>query len=260
MSDQRRLERMKLGFVHRLAQRLVHPLTVVTATNSLLVEQAREGRDPQLAAMIEDSVKNSELCARLVHQFLGFTARSCASAVPRGWTSAALEELVAAGARACDDVLREKSFEIAILAPPRSVLLEGDRAKLGIIFEELIENAVRHGNQGGKLLIGAEKEGDRVKVSFLDDGPGFALSEDGQRRQILREVDPYTAEEVPGLGVGLWLVGEATHSLGGKLKISSPANEDQTGTLVQVALPGSAEAGTETPDHEHTMRLAAFTF
>lgn len=259
VSDETHLGELKLSFIHRLARRLVHPLTVVTATSSLLAEQAKEVRDAGLAELVEDSVRSSELCAHLVHQFLGFTARSCASSDAGGWTSYSLEDLVKEAAETSRELIREKGFQIVPVCQPESVQIEGDGAKLQLVFRELIENAVKYGHPGGRLLIGAEQEADRVKVAFLDDGPGITLSEGGESRTILREVDPYTAEEVPGLGVGLWLVGEAVHYLGGKMKLSSPANENQTGTLVQVLLPGSV-GPTQPSDQEHTTRLAAFTF
>jgi signal transduction histidine kinase len=59
--------------------------------------------------------------------------------------------------------------------------------------------------------------------------------------QMFYQVDPHNTGEVPGAGFGLWLVREVARCHGGEVKLSSPTNDDGTGTLVELILPGATQ-------------------
>jgi two-component system phosphate regulon sensor histidine kinase PhoR len=254
MTSERQMERMKLLFIHRLAQRVMTPLTMLTATQSLLAERVGQPGDPRLAELLEETAKNALTCSSQLKNLLDFTSRSFSDhSASFRWGHSKLEDLVSSAAGASKALLEEKGFHVVPLFRPDTVEVEGDREKLQLVFNQLVENAAKFGKPGGKVLIGAEPDAGRLRISFLDDGPGIALSERKGAGRIGYQVEPHNTAEVPCLGVGLWLASEAVHFHHGKLAISSPASEDQTGTLVQLTLPGSFRGEAE--GDEETLQL-----
>ena len=78
---------------------------------------------------------------------------------------------------------------------------EGAAARLAVVVEELVSNAVRHGADGRETEIGLliEGEGDAIRIAFEDDGVAF----DPTAQRDFNGPDPQT-----GGGVGLALVSE----------------------------------------------------
>lgn len=251
---------LKLRLLGKLAQDLVQPFTVVTAVNTLVAQRVGASEDPQLAEVLAMSEKNSETCADLLRRFVDLAVAEAKAEAPAAvWRACPLEELVAASIRRFAALFREKRFKIVQAFHSGTVALEGDRNRLQAIFDQLVHNAVRHGKVGGSLILGVEAEGAKAKISFLDDGPGISLSSEGVRKKIFCEVDPTRFDDIPAVGLGLWLVSEAVCYHDGKIRISSPANEDGTGTLVQVVLPGTV-ATSEPNGSADTLRLPFFSY
>ena len=83
----------------------------------------------------------------------------------------------------------------AAFAPLAGELGDRTAQDVRLLATELVANAVRHtGVAGGTIEVELRVAGDRVHLSVLDDGPGFALPE-----------RPVSAPEGPG-GWGLYLV------------------------------------------------------
>ncbi|MGQ9590091.1 MAG: FHA domain-containing protein [Planctomycetota bacterium] len=260
VTREKQRSQFRLRLLGKLAQDVVQPFTVVTAVNTLVAQRVGTSGDPQLAEVLALSEKNSETCADLLRRFVDLAAAEAKTEVPAAvWCTCPLEELVAASIRRFAALFREKRFKIVQAFHSGTVALEGDRNRLQAIFDQLIHNAVKHGKAGGSLILGVEAEGARAKISFLDDGPGISLSAEGVRKKIFCEVDPSRFDEIPDVGLGLWLVSDAVCYHEGKIRISSPANEDGTGTLVQVVLPG-AVASSDSSGSADTLRLPFFSY
>ena len=47
------------------------------------------------------------------------------------------------------------------------------RADLDLVVSEIVTNAIRHGRQGGEILLAATPKPEFLCVQVTDDGPGF---------------------------------------------------------------------------------------
>jgi signal transduction histidine kinase len=103
----------------------------------------------------------------------------------------------------------------------------------------LLDNAVRHGGSGGQVRVTAEQEGDAMKVSVSDDGPGIPRRD---RKRIFGRFERSETESV-GNGLGLALVERVTQAHGGRVDLVTERNQGSTFTLVLPLLPPAAEAG-----------------
>ncbi len=86
----------------------------------------------------------------------------------------------------------------SLIAP--GVMLNGDRALMTQLLANLVENAVRHGREGGRVMLQLDPDG----IAVADDGPGIPEAE---REAVFRRFHRLdAARSTPGSGLGLALV------------------------------------------------------
>ncbi|PSP52916.1 histidine kinase [Halobacteriales archaeon QH_7_68_42] len=115
---------------------------------------------------------------------------------------------------------------------PEGVVVAGGRA-LELAIEELVENAVEHGDPPVTVTAAATGDG-YAELRVADEGPGIAR----QERAVIEKGRETDLEH--GSGVGLWLVLWAVREYGGTVGF-----DDRTdGTTVVVRLPGERTTGS----------------
>jgi PAS domain S-box-containing protein len=135
-----------------------------------------------------------------------------------------LEREFAAEANAKNLSYRSRETEIIVYSDP--LLVE-------IILRKLISNAIQFTHHGG-LLVSARKAGDNAIIEVWDTGVGI---EPSRHQTLLQEytLPNHLQRKVPqGLGLGLAIADELTHSLGHQLSLSSIP---QRGSVFRLTLP-----------------------
>jgi signal transduction histidine kinase len=94
---------------------------------------------------------------------------------------------------------REKSVEVTVELGANLPLVLGFAAELNQIWGNLIDNALDAVIDGGRVDVRASREGQRVTVSVIDDGPGIPAQD------LARIFDPFFTTKPMGQGTGLGL-------------------------------------------------------
>lgn len=84
-----------------------------------------------------------------------------------------------------------------------------DPALLRIVIANLLDNAVKYGNEGGDIRVKAEvlrdrKLGERLRVSVWNSGPGFSQSQEDKLFRRFSRLDDPALKSRRGTGVGLY--------------------------------------------------------
>lgn len=172
--------------------------------------------------------------ARLLDQLL---------ALARYETARASERPVTAFDRVVKDVVADS----LPLAQSRSVDLGFERidpvsvraepAALGTLARNLIDNAVRHSPEGGRIDVSVFREADSAVFRIEDAGPGVPEAELG------RLFEPFFRGSNPagdGSGLGLAIVRSIVESHGGSISIQNAALPGHSGLCITVTVPYSA--------------------
>ncbi len=94
---------------------------------------------------------------------------------------------------------RQKSAEVAIELEPGLPRVRGFAGELNQVWGNLIDNALDAIQNGGRLVVNARRDGQRVVVRIVDNGPGIPP-------QILSRIfDPFFTTKPMGQGTGLGL-------------------------------------------------------
>lgn len=109
-----------------------------------------------------------------------------------------------------------------------------DQYMLNSIIQNLISNAVKFTNEGGKVTISEEKDGNMSEISIIDSGVGIE-EEDIKKLFVIGEkrTTPGTAKE-KGTGLGLILCKELVEKNGGKICVESTLGK---GSIFRFNLP-----------------------
>jgi signal transduction histidine kinase len=195
MRDALRTERR---FTADASHELRTPLAAIRANAQVLLGARDEAEKRSSAADLLASVDRG---TRLVEQLMAL-ARADAQD-DRG----SRESVVA-----LDELVREQVQEHAALAARRGVHLDahaepatttGVPALLAVMLRNLIDNALRYTQAGGRVTVSSSTAGKRILVSVSDTGPGIPLAE---RERIFERFYRVGSNDEPGSGLGLSIV------------------------------------------------------
>jgi signal transduction histidine kinase len=115
------------------------------------------------------------------------------------------------------DAAAEQDGTDLIMSGDREVLLSGDRDLLFDAIANLVDNAIKHGRAGGKIVVACDKVNGEAVISIADDGPGIPPCE---REHVFKRF--YRLEQsryTPGNGLGLSLVAAVAHLHGARIEM-----------------------------------------
>lgn len=212
-------------FVADVGHELRTPLTVILAEAELNLA----GDTPD-AAETRASFATIQARARRLNRRIDDILRIARSESGQIDLEAAPFDLAEAAAEAIDDVeglARRRQVMIGLVAGSR-VFVEADRDWTRQVVAGLLDNAIRHAPQGGRIRVAVSPEGCRHgAVSVADEGPGIAPEDLG--RIFERFARGGSADGAPGagrgFGVGLALARWVAERQSGSVEALSPAPE-----------------------------------
>jgi two-component system sensor histidine kinase GlrK len=101
----------------------------------------------------------------------------------------------------------------------QDIKLRADRAKLKLILDNLMSNALKYTPRGGTIHIHATQERDVLVLDVGDTGPGISKEERGAIFEAFYSGRAPTAGHLKGTGIGLSVVNEFVQAHGGSIEI-----------------------------------------
>jgi PAS domain S-box-containing protein len=203
ITDQQRLQQQLIQserlaamgqMIAGVAHELNNPLTAILGVTELMRDQAsNENAHRQL----DLAHRQARRAAHIVESLLVFSR----PATPRN-ALLHLSDLLHRTLQLHEHSLRSNNIQVDIVARPDLPTVLGDSNQLTQVFLNLIvnaEQAIREIREQGTLRIRLGVVGDRVLITFQDDGVGI------RRETLPRIFDPFFTTKRPGRGTGLGL-------------------------------------------------------
>ncbi|MQA30549.1 MAG: response regulator [Luteitalea sp.] len=171
-----------------------------------------------------------------------------------------LSSVVHLAAEAVRPLCESSDQELTVKLPHAPVYLDGDPTRLAQIVGNLLNNACKFTEPGGRIWLTAEHEeqagaGDtehashrhppNVVIRVRDTGLGIAADQRSRIFEMFTQVDTALERAVTGLGIGLTLVKTLTQMHGGTVDVISAGIGH--GSEFVVRLPTMLEAPTPAP-------------
>ena len=99
-----------------------------------------------------------------------------------------------------------------------------------------MSNASKYGKDGGTITLGAERQGDRVRIWVRDSGVGIPQQEIEKVFQPFFQVEHTMTRRFAGIGLGLTIARNLARRMEGEVTVAS---EPGHGTTASVLLPAA---------------------
>jgi CheY-like chemotaxis protein len=111
------------------------------------------------------------------------------------------------------------TLTVALL--PKPVILDADPMRLAQVFANLLNNAAKYMDRGGRIWVTAEQSDGNITVSIRDAGIGIPASALSTLFDMFTQVETGSARSQGGLGIGLTLVKRLVDLHGGAVDVHS---------------------------------------
>jgi two-component system phosphate regulon sensor histidine kinase PhoR len=224
---------MRADFVANASHELRTPLAALSGFIDTLQGPAKDdakARERFLAIMHTQATR----MARLIDDLLSLS-RVELSAHVRPDTLVDIVPIIRQVADGLEPLARDRQVVVDFNLPDTAILIAGDREELLRLFENLIENALKYGASGGKVVVSlssaVSSEGaPEIRVTVRDFGPGIAPEHLPRLTERFYRVDVGDSRAQGGTGLGLSLVKHILNRHRGRLLIESVPKNGATFT------------------------------
>ncbi|WP_168991979.1 MULTISPECIES: ATP-binding protein [Mesorhizobium] len=235
-SEARRIDRMRADFIANASHELRTPLASIAGFIETLRGPARNdpaARDQFLQIMQSQTGR----MARLIDDLLSLSRLEMKPYLKPG-TEVDLRETVDSVIDSLGPLARENSVAIERDYADGPLDVPGDRDELFQVFENLLENACKYGQSGGRVTVsiahsdaGSEPG---IDVTIRDFGPGIPEEHIPRITERFYRVDVETSRTQKGTGLGLSIVKHILTRHNARLSIKSELGK---GAAFSVHLP-----------------------
>jgi signal transduction histidine kinase len=228
-----RESRTKDVFIATLSHELRNPLAPIVAAARLL---QREGLAPvhvaRAAAIID---RQSRMLSHLLDDLLD-ASRLTTGRVHLNRKPTPLADVFQAASEAVRPLMQERQHRLLMTLQPEGLAVLGDKVRLVQVTVNLLNNAAKYTDPGGRIELAAVPHGDReILLTVTDNGIGISEEAIPHIFNIFGQVESERERAQGGLGIGLFLVKGLVQLHGGQVRASSPG--PGKGTRFEVTLP-----------------------
>jgi PAS domain S-box-containing protein len=218
VTEQREAQRRKDEFLAILAHELRNPLAPVRYAIAML---ARAGISPEQRersqAILE---RQTEHMARLLDDLLD-VSRIAAGKVELKKATVELRPIALNALDAVRGLMQERGHELAVHLSEEPMWLDADPVRIAQILVNLLTNAAKYTDPGGRIELATAREGDEAVIRVKDNGTGFDPRMKSRLFTLFAQLEPVLDRAAGGLGIGLALVREFVDRHGGRVEAHS---------------------------------------
>ncbi len=211
-------DRRKDEFLATLAHELRNPLAPIRTGLDILRIRSGDAQATQRATDIME--RQLRQMVRLVDDLLDVSRINTGKfAIKMGRVE--LKAVVNDALEVVRSYIELHGHELVIDLPDRPVFLHGDATRLAQILSNLLNNAAKYTNRGGRVTLAARVEERNLILNVIDNGIGIAPDMLNHVFEMFVQVDSTLERTNAGLGVGLSLARKLVELHGGSIDARS---------------------------------------
>ncbi|MGZ5029431.1 MAG: PAS domain S-box protein [Methylobacter sp.] len=232
-------DRRKDEFLAMLAHELRNPLAPIR--NAVQLLKIQETPDPKLAWSYEVIDRQVTHMVHLLDDLLD-VARIMQGKIRLQVERFELNDIVNNAVETSRPLIESRKQELIITRNHAPQWLAGDRVRLAQVLSNLLNNAAKYTNEGGKIMLNTTQEGSNAVIEVKDTGIGISPDILPKVFDLFSQADRTLAHSQGGLGIGLTLVHQLVEAHGGTVTAASGGIGQ--GSTFTVRLPTSHEEST----------------
>ena len=230
--------RAKSEFLAVMSHELRTPLNAIGGYAELIELGIRGPVTEDMRKDLQRIQKSQRHLLGLVNGVLNYS-RVEAGAVSYDIQDVVVDEVLASCEALVSPQIRNKRLSFSYEETERSLVVRADGEKLQQVMLNLLTNAIKFTEPGGKIELACARSGDEVRVSVRDTGRGIAREQLGRVFEPFVQLDARLTRTQEGVGLGLAISRDLARGMGGDLTAESTPGEGSTFSL---SLPLASEA------------------
>ena len=221
------LDEMKTNLLSNVSHELRTPLVSVMGYTDMILNGKAGPITNTQQEYLEISLRNVEKLVTLIENLLDF------SRLHRGderlvFDTFDLVDCAKTSIQIIKPVADSRNIRIEMDVPETGVLVEGDKAKMGQVFNNLLSNAVKFNDEGGSVKITMHKTGRAAEVTVSDTGIG--IPEEALDKVFTRfyQYDGSSTRKYGGTGIGLSIAQDIVRLHGSSITVTSERKKGST--------------------------------
>ncbi len=244
-------DRRKDEFLATLAHELRNPLAPIRNATELL---ARLPLDPAARSATEIIDRQVSLMSHLVDDLLD-VSRITAGRVRLQKEPFDLWTAVAIAIETSRPALQAANHELISVKPSAALYVHGDRVRLSQVFSNILNNAIKYTEPGGRIEISATREEGNAVVRIRDNGIGIPASMLNYVFELFAQINRSYERTGGGLGLGLSLAKRLVEMHDGHIEARSGGPSQGSEFIIRLAAIEFIPAATvEVVSHQRTPR------
>jgi len=210
------LVRSKDEFIRMTNHELRTPLDVIRGNLDMIIKGEAGKISDETREYLKDVLTGADRLTGIVNDMLD-VARVEAGRMKFKLDDIYIKEILERLIKEFNPVAREKNITLNLKASDSLPKVFSDKTKIFQILDNLIGNSMKFTPAGGAITIFASEEDDMVMVSVSDTGIGIKPED---HKKLFKKFSQIDTSEIPtqkGTGLGLNLVWQLVHKLGGQI-------------------------------------------
>ena len=231
ITDRARLEQMKTDFINRASHELRTPLTTALLMVNLLDMDnlPQEDKDNYW-----DILKKELERERGILEDVLTVGRLESGKYRADKESVSILPILNSAINTMRPMAELRNIKINVRVGENTSTLCGPQNAFTHIFNNIISNAVKFSHPNGEIEVGISKIGNEMLITVRDHGIGIPPEDLPHITSRFFRGTNASEMEIPGSGIGLYIIKSIIEELGGKLNIQSQAND---GTTISILIP-----------------------
>ncbi len=232
VTREKSLDRMRKDFVANFSHELKTPITGLRLLAEALSDSIKEEREEAayFAEVIKDETGRLASFVEKLMELAKLDAYDLSFSFEPVSVTGVIEEV----ASFCEPLAREKKLDFNVDLPDDLPPIVGDRGQLRMLFQNLIENAIKYTTEGSITVSANPSEGDVVEVKISDTGIGIEQRDLPRIFERFFRADRARSRSTGGVGLGLSIVARVARNHNGRVEVESQPGK---GSTFKVLLP-----------------------
>jgi CheY-like chemotaxis protein/two-component sensor histidine kinase len=142
-----------------------------------------------------------------------------------------------------EPLMAERGHRLATDMPPEPIFVHADVTRLSQVFWNLLNNAAKYTEPGGRIDLAVRLVDDDVEVAVRDNGIGIPAAMQRRVFDIFTQVDRPLEKSQGGLGIGLSIAKRLVEMHGGSIRVASEGHGRGSEFVVRLPARVDAHAG-----------------
>ncbi len=195
-------DRLKTAFIENVSYQLRNPLNPILGFSEMLESGLAGPLNEQQTGYVTNVIEGARQLRNLIDDILDLSMIE-AGTLSLDVSTVDVHELLKGAAQNRVGRVEDSSITVVLDVDPDIGSIEADETRLRQVLFNLLSNATRYTNEGGRIELGARREGTQIRFWVSDNGSGFDPSAQMHAFDSFASDGSLGGRRRPGLGLAL---------------------------------------------------------